>query len=50
MGREKKKQPARLNEDQLNQFLQSFEENRMIDDHGNAIIGRRDKKPVIGAS
>ena len=28
-------------------FFKKFEENQMIDDHGPAIIGRRDKKPNL---
>ncbi len=48
--REKKKR-AIQKEERISRenSLPLFEENRMLDDHGDAIIGGRDKKPVTKA-
>lgn len=45
--KEKQSKPISQEKGDLNQFLKNLEpENEMIDDHGPAIIGRRDRKPL----
>lgn len=49
MQRKEKKHPEKKDPSQeiMEKFFKKFEENEMIDDHGPAIIGRRDKKPTL---